>query len=370
MIPFVDLKAQYLSIKDEVDDAIQRVILNSSFIGGDEVKKYESNFANWLGVKFFVGCANGTDSIEILLKAMGIGHGDEVIVPALSWISTSEAVSNIGATPVFIDILENYFTINEDLIEKAITSKTKAIIPVHLYGQPCNMTRIMLIAKKFNLKVLEDCAQAHGATWLGQKVGTFGDCASFSFFPGKNLGAYGDAGGMATNNPEIELKARMIANHGQVKKHEHMIEGRNSRLDGLQAAILNVKLNYLDKWIVERQEIAKKYDDGLKNLQDLIIPLIRNNAEHAYHLYVIKSSKRNRLKDILFQNSIESSIHYPTPLPLLSCYNYLKLNHENFKVSINVTNSILSLPIYPELDLINVSKINSLIRKSLGDGRQ
>lgn len=348
MIPFVDLRAQYLSIKDEIDEAIQRVILNASFIGGEEVKRFEDNFARWLGIEFFIGCANGTDSIEILLKSMGIGPGDEVIVPALSWISTSEAVSTVGAKPVFVDILEDYYTIDEDLIEPAITPRTKAIIPVHLYGQPCDMTRIMAIAEKHNLKVLEDCAQAHGATWKGQKVGTFGHCSSFSFFPGKNLGAYGDAGGMATNDPELAHMARMIANHGQIKKHEHLIEGRNSRLDGLQAAILDVKLKYLDGWIRQRIRWAREYDKRLYDIKWVNVPQDRPQGVHAYHLYVIRNSNRDVLKKNLESYNIQCAIHYPLPLPFLQSYSNRKFSTESFSVSEKVCKEILSLPIYPE----------------------
>jgi dTDP-4-amino-4,6-dideoxygalactose transaminase len=219
MIPFVDLNRQYLSIKSEMDDAIQSVINETAFIGGQRISEFENSFAQWLGTKHCIGCANGTDSIEILLNAMEVGTGDEVIVPAISWISTSEAVSSVGATPVFVDIHKDTYTIDISKLEKAITKDTKVIIPVHLYGQPADMMGILKIAEKHNLKVLEDCAQAHGAKINGQRVGTFGDAASFSFYPGKNLGAYGDAGGMVTNNDGIAKIARRIANHGQEGKH-------------------------------------------------------------------------------------------------------------------------------------------------------
>jgi dTDP-4-amino-4,6-dideoxygalactose transaminase len=349
MIPFVDLKAQYLSIKEEIDAAINRVIMNSSFIGGEEVRRFEENFGNWLGINHFIGCANGTDSIEILLKGMGVGVGDEVIVPALSWISTSEAVSAVGATPVFVDIHPEYYTIDEELIEQAITPRTRAIIPVHLYGQPCDMTRIMDIAMKHDLKVLEDCAQAHGATWRGQKVGTFGHCSSFSFFPGKNLGAYGDAGGMATNDPDLARMARMIANHGQLKKHEHLIEGRNSRLDALQAAILDVKLRHLDTWTEKRIDIARYLSDNISN-ELLHLPKTREGAKHVFHLYVLKTEYRAWYIDELNRRMISTFIHYPRPLPDLACYAGLKIPLHNHTNSRKVTESIFSSPIFPELD--------------------
>ena len=237
-IPFVDLYAQYVSIKPDIDAAIEKTIKNSSYIGGQAVKDFEKAFASYLGLSNVIACANGTDSIEILLQSFGVGKGDEVIVPAASWISTSEAVSSVGATPVFVDIEAEYYTINPALIEAAITPKTKAIIPVHLYGHPADMPAIMKIAEKHKLVVIEDCAQSHGARINGQIVGSFGNAASFSFYPGKNLGAYGDAGAMATNDDAVAEKARMIANHGQKGKHHHIMEGRNTRHDGLQAAIL------------------------------------------------------------------------------------------------------------------------------------
>ncbi len=358
-IPFVDLATQYNSIKNEVDNAIKRVISNSSYIGGEEVSTFENNFKDWLGTDYFVSCGNGTDSIEILLKALGIGIGDEVIVPAMSWISTSEAVSTIGATPIFVDIHPEFYTIDESLIENAITIRTKAIIPVHLYGQPCDMSAIMQIAQKYGLKVIEDCAQAHGTKWNGKRVGTFGDCASFSFFPGKNLGAYGDAGGMATNDAEIAKTIRMIANHGQIKKHEHLIEGRNSRLDGLQAAILNVKLKHLDNWIEKRIEHAKHYTELLG--ENIITPKIRKNGTHSFHLYVIQVQYRDEMKVRLQENNIECAIHYPTPLPLLPCYRNNLIEIKQYQISYEISNSILSIPIYPELEKEKLTKISKLI---------
>jgi dTDP-4-amino-4,6-dideoxygalactose transaminase len=365
MIPFVDLKAQYLSIKEEIDAAIHRVIMNASFIGGEEVRRFEEHFGAWLGINYFIGCANGTDSIEILLKAMGIGAGDEVIVPALSWISTSEAVSTVGATPVFVDIHPEYYTINEELIEQAITPKTKAIIPVHLYGQPCDMIRIMRIANKYGLKVLEDCAQAHGATLDGQKVGTFGHCSSFSFFPGKNLGAYGDAGGMATSDPDLARTARMIANHGQLKKHKHLIEGRNSRLDGLQAAVLDVKLQYLDQWVEKRRIAAQQYGSLLSSNKKITLPAPRPGGEHAFHLYVVQIDTRNKVKEYLTNSGIECAIHYPNALPFLDCYANGVYSSNQFKSVTLILDNILSLPIYPEIEPEQLSYINTMIHEAL-----
>ncbi|SVD78190.1 uncharacterized protein METZ01_LOCUS431044, partial [marine metagenome] len=243
-IPFVDLKAQYHSIKEEIDTAIQNVINETAFIKGKYVQNFEEEYAEIYGVKHCISCANGTDAIYITLKALGIGPGDEVITTALSWISTSETITQAGARVVFVDIDPDYYTIDTAKIENKITEKTKAIIPVHLYGHPGNMTDIMAIAEKYNLKVIEDCAQAHFAQWKGKYVGTFGIAGTFSFFPGKNLGAFGDAGCIVTNDDELAQKVRMFAHHGALKKHHHEFEGINSRLDGLQAAVLSVKLKY------------------------------------------------------------------------------------------------------------------------------
>ncbi len=360
MIPFVDLHRQYLSIKPEIDQAISEVIFETAFIGGKRVSSFEESFAKWLGVRHCIGCANGTDSIEILLQAMEIGAGDEVLVPAISWISTSEAVSAVGATPVFVDIDSTTFTIDVNLIDKAITSKTKAIIPVHLYGHPADMVSILQIAKKYGLKVLEDCAQAHGARINGQNIGTFGDAASFSFYPGKNLGAYGDAGGMVTNSNEIAKKARQIANHGQEGKHNHLIEGRNSRLDGLQAAILSVKLPYLNKWVDARNSVALQYINNINNPK-IQLPLITKNNLHAWHLFVIRTEYRDELKEYLSTNGVESAIHYPTALPFLKCYENIGFIPTNFPVAFNYQSQILSIPMFPELKQIEQEKVIQLL---------
>lgn len=362
MIPFVDLKAQYLSIQSEIDEAIQSVINQTAFIGGSYAAKFEKEFADFHGVKYCIACANGTDSLEILLQAMGVGAGDEVLVPALSWISTSEAVSTVGATPIFVDIDPDYYTINLDLIEAKITAKTKAIIPVHIYGQPVDMIRLMKIAKKHDLKVLEDCAQAHSATINGQKVGTFGDCASFSFYPGKNLGAYGDSGGMITNDAEIARVARMIANHGQEGKHNHLMEGRNSRMDGIQAAVLSVKLKYLNEWTDARIANSKQYDALLK---DSVVhtPEVIENGKHVFHLYVIRSKNRAALMESLKAENVGVAIHYPAALPFLDCYKNMNHGIEDFPVAHQVTQEIISLPMFAELSKESIEIVANIILK-------
>lgn len=359
-IPFVDLKAQYLGIKDEIDIVIAQTLQNTAFIGGQPVKQFEKAFSEYLGVQHCIGCANGTDAIEILLKAMNIGEGDEVIVPAISWISTSEAVSSVGATPVFVDIEPDFYTIDPGKIEEKITSRTKAIIPVHLYGQVANMPAIMDIAKKCQLKVLEDCAQAHGACIEGKTVGTWGDCASFSFYPGKNLGAYGDAGAMVTNDEHLAQRARRIANHGQLSKHDHQIEGRNSRLDALQAAILAVKLQYLEAWTQKRIQNAQLYTRLLSDTS-VITPSVRQNSKHVYHLYVIRSAKRDKLKEYLKTQGIASAIHYPTPLPFLPCYASFNHSTDDFPIAAQYQGGILSLPMYAELSKEQIQYITKTL---------
>lgn len=362
MIPFADLKRQYQNIKTEIDDCIQLSLKNTAFIGGTDISKFENSFAKYLNIKHCVACANGTDSLEILLKTFGIGKGDEVIVPAISWISTSEAVSSLGAKPVFVDIDSEKYTIDVDLIEAKITDKTKAIIPVHLYGQPANMMMIMEIADKYDLKVLEDCAQAHGAQIEGQMVGTFGHAASYSFYPGKNLGAFGDAGCMVSNNEEIANTSRRIANHGQVEKHNHVIEGRNSRLDAIQASILNVKLPYLPDWINKRNTIGNKYIREIKNTK-LELPTMEPGVHHAFHLFVIRCQNRDSLISYLKDNGIGSSIHYPTALPFLECYKYLNYSDSDFPIAAQYQNQIISIPMFPELEPLEIQKVITILNE-------
>ena len=359
-VPFVDLKAQYLSIKKDIDDAIQNVIEQSAFIGGSAIKQFEAAFASYVGLKHCIACGNGTDSIEILLKAMAVGDGDEVIVPANSWISTSEAVSAIGAKPVFVDV-DEFYSINISLAEKKITAKTKAIIPVHLYGHPADMPTVMQLAEKYNLKVIEDCAQSHGAEINGKRTGTWGHAASFSFYPGKNLGAYGDAGAMLTSDDELASVTRQIANHGQIKKHHHVREGRNSRMDTIQAAILLAKLPHLEQWTQQRIEHAVLYDQLLQGA-DVITPRTKPKCSHVYHLYVIQTDNREALQAYLSENGIEAAVHYPTALPLLPCYNHNNYAPEDFPVAYHNQSRLLSLPMYAELNNEQIEYVARLIK--------
>lgn len=345
-IPFVDLKAQYNSLLPAMDEAIMDAIHNTAFIAGGPADAFEKAYSSYMGMKHTVACANGTDSLEILLKAMGIGNGDEVLVPAISWISTAEAVTTAGGTPVFVDV-DDDLLINVDLIEQHITARTKAIIPVHLYGNPADMNRIMDIASKHGLLVLEDCAQSHAATIHGKKAGTFGHASSFSFYPGKNLGAYGDAGGMVTNQDELARIARAIANHGQEGKHNHILEGRNSRMDGIQAAVLNTKLPHLEKWTNMRIQNAHAYNELLN--ESVHKPKEREGFRHVYHLYVIQHENREELAKCLKDKGIDTAVHYPVPMPFMPCYSRFKLSEIDFPNAAKIAKRILSLPMYAEL---------------------
>lgn len=360
-VPFVDLHAQYQTIKDEIDFVIADVIKNSSFVRGPYVDKFEQLFADMMERKHCVSCANGTDSLYIAMVALGVKPGDEVIAPAHSWISTTETITQAGAKVVFCDTDEDTFTIDPMSIEAKITPNTVGIIPVHLYGQPADMDAIMAIAKKHKLWVLEDCAQAHLARYKGQLVGTFGDVASFSFYPGKNLGAMGDAGAVVTNDDALAEKMTMFARHGGLKKGDHKIEGINSRLDGIQAAILSVKLPYLPKWTALRQERAARYSDQLSKIQGIDCPKVTEACEHVWHLYVIRSNARDALAEFLNVNGVQTVINYPMALPFLPAYSRFNHLHSDFPNAYKNQSEILSLPIYPELTNAQMDKVTGLI---------
>ncbi len=360
-VPFVDLKLQYQNIKPEIDAAIHQVINETAFISGKYAAAFEEGFASYLGIKHVIACANGTDSLELLLKAFDIGAGDEVIVPANSWISTSECVSTAGAKVVFVDSHPTLYTIDITKIEEKITPRTRAIIPVHLYGCPADMDAIMALSAKHNLIVIEDCAQAHGARYKGTMVGTIGHASSFSFYPGKNLGAYGDAGGMATNDENIATRVRMMANHGRLGKHDHGVEGRNSRLDGMQGAILSAKLPYLDRWTEARIRHSEQYSDLLKNT-GIQIPSVPDYARHVFHLYVVQINSREYVQEKLKQAGIDTGIHYPIALPLLKAYEYMGHKPSEFPVASGQMGKLLSLPMYAELTKEQITYVcNTLI---------
>jgi dTDP-4-amino-4,6-dideoxygalactose transaminase len=346
-IPFVDLHAQYLTIKQEIDGAIAEVIAESAYIRGRQVDAFEQAWAKTLGVKHCVSCANGTDAIYIALRGLGLKPGDEVITSAHSWISTSETITQAGGRVVFSDTDAETFTIDPADIERKITPATVGIIPVHLYGQPADMGAIMAIAKKRNLWVIEDCAQAHLASYKGQLVGSFGNIATFSFYPGKNLGAYGDAGCVVTNDDRLADWMTTFARHGG--KGDHIMEGINSRMDGLQAAILNAKLPHLPAWTAARRAVAACYNELLENVGDIITPTVKSDRDHVYHLYVVRTENRDALREHLSEADISTVLNYPKALPFYPAYAYLGQVPEDFPAAYFNQSRILSLPIYPEM---------------------
>ena len=361
-VPFVDLKAQYLSIKEEIDGAIASVIDQTAFIGGSFVDRFEKNFAAAYGVKHVIGCGNGTDSLYIVMKMLGIGAGDEVITAANSWISSSETISQTGAKPVFVDVHPEYYSLDETLLEEKITRHTKAVIAVHLQGQLCDIETIKKICDKHNLYLIEDCAQSHFSEFQGKRAGLFGLAGSFSFYPGKNLGAYGDAGCIITNDDLLAEKCRMYSHHGALKKHQHQIEGINSRLDGLQAAILDAKLPHLSSWTEKRIQNAALYDKWLKGIPAIVLPKQRPNTRHTWHLYVIRCGQRGKLAEYLSEKGIETSVHYPTALPNLPAYKYLGYKPSDFPVATELQDQILSLPMFPELTEEMIAHVADSIR--------
>lgn len=349
-IELVDLKRQYQKIKNEIDDAIRGVIDKTAFISGEFAKKFEKEFAEYIGAKNCICVSNGTDSLFLSLLALGIKENDEVIVPVNTFIATAESVCRLGAKPVFVDNDPKTYNINVSEIENKITDKTKAVIPVHLYGQPAEMNEIIRIAKKYNLKIIEDSAQAHGAEYCGKKIGTFGDCSSFSFYPGKNLGAYGDAGCVITNNDELAEKIRMFSDHGRTGKYEHKIIGYNHRFDGIQAAVLSVKLKYLDEWNKKRIEIAKYYDNHIDK-NKYVLPSINPDCKTVYHLYVIRTESipREIIMKKFKDKNIACGIHYPIPLHLQPVFEFLGHKNNDFIVAEKFSKQLLSLPMHPEL---------------------
>lgn len=361
-IPFVDLKSQYQSLKPEIDAAIQSVLNDTAFVGGKYVEAFEKAFASQYGVKYCVSCANGTDAIYISLKAAGIESGDEVITAANTFIATSEAITQSGARPVFVDN-DEYFHLDPGKLEEKITAKTKAVIPVHLYGQSAAIDRIKVICDRHDLLMVEDCAQSHFATYDGRKTGTFGLAGTFSFYPGKNLGAYGDGGAIITNDSDFARRARLFANHGSEKKYIHEIEGINSRLDGLQAAILSVKLKYIEGWNQARYQHALKFNELLQDIPEVKGPKLRPGSSHIFHIYCLRVPQRENLIDYLKAQGIATNIHYPIALPYLPAYSYLKHQPEDFPVAYKYQNEILSLPMYPELTDEQIIFISDSIHK-------
>jgi len=347
-VPLLDLKRQYQSIKNEIDGAVQKVLEGTQFIMGPEVKVFEENIVKYCGTKYAIGVASGTDALLLSLRACGVGSGDEVIIPTFTFFATAGVVSRLGATPVFVDIDPDTYNIDPQLIEKKITRNTKAIIPVHLFGQCADMDPILEIAQKHNLKVVEDAAQAIGARYKGKKAGSRGDLGCFSFFPSKNLGGAGDGGMVVTHDESLADLVRKLRVHGATQKYYHSIVGYNSRLDTLQAAILDVKLRYLDQWSAKRNEKAKVYDQAFKDL-DIVTPKVEKFNNHIYHQYTIAVKNRDGLKEHLTKNQIGWAVYYPLPLHLQECYKSLGHRQGDLPVSERKANEVISLPIFPEL---------------------
>jgi dTDP-4-amino-4,6-dideoxygalactose transaminase len=347
-VPFVDLKAQYQTIKDEINAAVMSVIEDTAFVGGKYVDKFEREFASFCGCKCAVGVSSGTSALHLALLALGVGRGDQVVTAANTFIATTEAVTHSGATFELVDINPETHSIDVSLLEKAITPRTKVLIPVHLYGQTADMGPIMEISRKHGLLVLEDAAQAHGAEYRGQRAGSFGDAAAFSFYPAKNLGAYGDAGVVTTNDKALADRVRLLSNHGRRNANDHAVEGFNARLDGIQAAVLSAKLLRLERWNEMRRQAAQRYNRLLAD-HDVVTPEEMPDGKHIYHLYVIRVKKRDEVKQALAEKGVSCGLHYPVPIHMLEAYKHLGKSRGAYPVTETVAEEILSLPMYPEI---------------------
>jgi dTDP-4-amino-4,6-dideoxygalactose transaminase len=365
-IPLLDLVSQYEQLSDEVLPAIKDVLSRGQFILGEEVELFEEKFAAYCGADHGVGVASGTDALHLALRALGIGSGDEVITAANTFAATGFAIAYTGATPVFVDVEPADYNIDVNLIERAVTPRTKAIIPVHLYGQPADMDPILSIARKYGLKVVEDACQAHGALYRGRRVGSLGHAGCFSFYPGKNLGAYGDGGAIVTNDSDLAEKIRLLRNYGQRVKNAHSMLGFNSRLDTLQAAILLVKLNYLDRWNDQRRASAERYNELLAQ-SGVQIPADKPDVRHVFHLYVIQHERRDDLLNHLKQRHIYCGVHYPTPLHLAAPFRSASTVPDGVPQCSTLSKRILSLPIYPEF---TDAQADHVVESILAFGRQ
>ncbi len=361
-IPFLDLKAPYIELKKELDEAYTRVMESGWYILGKECESFEKEFADYCGAKYCIGVGNGLEALHLILRAHGIGEGDEVIVPANTYIATWLAVSYAGAKPVSVEPDEKTYNINPILIEKAVTENTKAIIAVHLFGQPADMDPINAIAKKYDLKVIEDAAQAHGAKYKGRRAGSLGNAAGFSFYPGKNLGALGDAGAVTTNDPILADKIKVLRNYGSKLKYFNEAKGYNSRLDELQAAFLRVKLSKLDEWNKQRRIVAHKYLQELQNCDNIILPYVPEWAESVWHLFVIRHPERDKLQAYLTEAGIGTLIHYPIPPHLSGAYMEIGYNVGDFPITERIAKSVLSLPMGPHINQNEQIKIIQKIK--------
>ncbi|HPN87756.1 MAG TPA: DegT/DnrJ/EryC1/StrS family aminotransferase [Candidatus Omnitrophota bacterium] len=364
MIPFVDLKRQYQTIKPEIDRAIQKCIDETAFISGKYVEKLEKDFASLTGAKFGVAASSGTSALHLALMALSVGKDDEVIAPVNTFVATTEAIVHAGAKIKLVDIDEKTYHLDIQKLRKAITKKTKVIIPVHLYGQPCRIDEVLKVAREYHLKVIFDACQAHFSEFKGQPIGKFGDCVCYSFYPGKNLGTYGDGGLVTTNDAVLAKFMKMTSDHGRTGKYEHLIDGYNYRLSEIFAAILSVKLKYLSQWTQSRRENARMYNDLLKDLK-VITPFESDDVMHVYHLYVIRVKNRDKVRNALAKDGISTGIHYPLPLHLQKVYKHLGYKKGDFPVAEKCAKEILSLPMFAELTEEEIRQVVATLKKVL-----
>ena len=359
-VPFSDLIAQHASIGSELDVAIRDTLADARFVGGPSVSSFEDEFAHYVGTTNCVGVGNGTDALEIALQVLNLPENSEVLVPANSFVATAEAVSRSGLRPVFVDVDQTY-TIDLKSAERALSSNTSAVIAVHLYGHPCDMDGVNALAAEHRLRVVEDCAQAHGATLAGRPVGSFGDAAAFSFYPGKNLGAFGDGGAVTFRNDDLATQARMLANHGRLAKFDHQFVGRNSRLDSIQASVLSVKLRHLDSWVCRRRVIAERYRQNLAELETIAMAEEERDAEHAFHLFVIRSSRRDELASFLAMAGVSTGIHYPVAIPAVPAYRSDHLGYCWSMRAVGWADEVLSLPCHEMMTDNDVDYVSELV---------
>lgn len=364
-VPFLDLKAQYRTIKGEIDRAIEAVVNDTAFASGPYVEKFEQEFASYCGTRYVVGVGSGTDALWLTMLALGIGPGDEVITVPMTFIATAEAISMCGAHPVFVDIEDQTYTMDPGRLEKAITPRTRAIVPVHLFGQTADMAPILEVAANHGLPVVEDACQAHGALYRGKKAGSFGIAGCFSFYPGKNLGAYGEAGAVITDNEDLAQRVRRLRDHGQPKKYVHSEIGWNARMDGIQGAVLSVKLRHLDEWNERRREHAKWYATLLTGVSGVVPPVEARERKHVYHVYAVRVRERDRVLQELGQKGISCGIHYPIPLHLQAAYGPLGLKEGSFPISETCAREFLSLPMYPELTAEAIEYVSEELKRAV-----
>ncbi len=369
-VPFLDLKAHHRPLRDEFLQAIAEVVDSGAFAGGRFVEEFEKDFAKYCGTESAIGVGSGTEALLLALKALDVGPGDEVITVPSTFIATAEAISHAGANPVFVDVCENTCNMDPDRLEGAVSAKTKAIIPVHLFGQPADMAPILEFARRKGLPVIEDAAQAHGATYRGQKAGSMGDLGCFSFYPGKNLGAFGEGGAVVTNNKEFDERIRMLRDHGQSKKYHHKMVGWNSRMDGIQGAVLRIKLRHLERNIDLRNSRARRYIQRLKDLDKVVLPKGMPDVRHVWHLFAVRVEQRDEIMRLLGEHGVACGIHYPIPVHLQGAYRSLGYKRGDFPIAERCAEEFVSLPMYPELGDEQIDHVADSLRKVMTDIRQ